>query len=84
MIKKRFLKRETESLLKATQNNAIRTNYVKTKIDKLQQNSKCRSCSDKMKVSIIQLTNAANQGKVSLKLDAKECGRLSNENFDKN
>ena len=35
------LKRETESLIIATQNNAIRTNYyVKGKIDKNQQNSK--------------------------------------------
>ena len=28
------LKRETESLLIAAQNNAIRTNYIKEKIDK--------------------------------------------------
>ena len=34
------LKRETESILIATQNNAIRTNYIKVKIDKTQQNSK--------------------------------------------
>ena len=33
------LKRETESLLIAAQNNAIRTNYIKAKIDKTQQNS---------------------------------------------
>ena len=31
-LKKGNLKREIESLLIATQNNAIRTNYVKTKI----------------------------------------------------
>ena len=30
------LKRETKSLLIAAQNNAIRTNYIKTKIDKTQ------------------------------------------------
>ena len=41
------LKRETESLLLATQNNAIRTNYVKVKIDKIQQISKCRSCGER-------------------------------------
>ena len=40
------LKRETESLFIATENNAIRTNYVKAKIDNLQKNSKCRSCGD--------------------------------------
>ena len=33
---------ETESLLIAAQNNSIRTNYVQAKIDKMQQNSKCR------------------------------------------
>ena len=40
------IKRETESLLIAVQNNAIRTNNVKAEIDKTQQNSKCRLCSD--------------------------------------
>ena len=36
-LRKRNLKRETESLLMTAQNNAIRTNYVKAKIDKMQQ-----------------------------------------------
>ena len=36
-LRKRNLKRETESLLIAVQNNAIRTNYVKAKIDKTQK-----------------------------------------------
>ncbi len=35
------LKRETESLLIAAQNNAIRTNYIKAKIDNMQQLIKC-------------------------------------------
>ena len=39
--------RETESLLIAAQNNAIRTNHIKTRIDKMQQNSKCKRCGDK-------------------------------------
>ena len=39
------LKRETKSLLKAAQNNAIRTHDIKAKINKTQQNSKCRLCS---------------------------------------
>ena len=34
--------RETESLQIAAQNNAIRTNQIKARIDKMQQNSKCR------------------------------------------
>ena len=40
-------KRETESLLIAAQNNAIRTNQIKVRMDKTQQNSKCRLCGDK-------------------------------------
>ena len=39
--------RETESLLIAAQNNAIRTNHIKARIDKTQQNSKCRLCGDR-------------------------------------
>ena len=41
-LRKGNFKRETESLLMAAQNNAIRTNYIKARIDKTQQNSKCR------------------------------------------
>ena len=40
-LKKRNFKRETESLLIAAQNNAVRTNHIKARIDKVQQNSKC-------------------------------------------
>ncbi|MUZ80509.1 hypothetical protein GLN52_23935 [Shigella flexneri] len=43
-LRKGHLKRETESLLTTAQNNAIRTNYIKAKIDKTQENSKCRLC----------------------------------------
>ena len=41
-LRKGNFKRETESLLIAVQNNAIRTNHIKAGIDKTQQNSKCR------------------------------------------
>ena len=41
------LKRETESPLIVAQNNRIRINYIKAKIDNMQQNSKCRLCSDR-------------------------------------
>ena len=44
-LRKGNLKRETESI--ATQNNAIRTNHIKARIDKTQQNSKCRLCGDR-------------------------------------
>ena len=45
-LRKGNFKRETESFLIAAQNNAIRTNHIKARIDKMQQNSKCRLCSD--------------------------------------
>ena len=41
--------RETESLQIASQNNDIKTNYIMTRIDKTQQNSKCRLFGDKDK-----------------------------------
>ena len=45
--KKGSLKRETEYILIVAQNNARRTNYVKSNIDKMQQNSKCWLCDDR-------------------------------------
>ena len=47
MATKRTEKRKTETLLIAAQNNAIRTNYVKAKIDETQDNSKFRLCGDR-------------------------------------
>ena len=47
LLRKRNFKRETESLLIAAQGNAIRTNHIKARIDKTQQNSKCRLCGDR-------------------------------------
>ena len=46
-LRKGNLKRETESLLKAAQDNAIRTNHIKARIDNTQQNSKCWLCGDR-------------------------------------
>ena len=46
-LRKGNFKRETESLLIVVQNNAIRTNHIKARIDKTQQNSKCRLCGDR-------------------------------------
>ena len=37
VAKKGILERKTESLLIATQNNAVRTNYIKARIDKTQK-----------------------------------------------
>ena len=47
MAKKRNFEKETESLLISVQNNAKGTNQIKTRIDKTQQNSKCRLCGDR-------------------------------------
>ena len=46
-LRKGNLKRETESLLIAAQDTAIRTNHIKAWKDKTQQNSKCRLCGDR-------------------------------------
>ena len=46
-LRKGNLKRETQSLLIAAQDNAIRTNHIKARIDKTQQNSKFRLCGDR-------------------------------------
>ena len=46
-LRKGNLKKETESLLITAQDNAIRTNHIKARIDKMQQNSKCRLCGDR-------------------------------------
>ena len=46
-LRKGNFKRETESLLIEAQDNAVRTNHIKARIDKTQQNSNCRLCSDR-------------------------------------
>ena len=46
-LRKGNFNRETESLLMAAQNNAIRNNHIKARIDKTQQNRKCRLCGDR-------------------------------------
>ena len=48
-LRKGNFKRKTESLLIASQNNAIKTNHIKARIDKTQQNSKCRLCCNRDK-----------------------------------
>ena len=46
-LRKRNFKRATESLRIAVHNVFIRINYIKVKIDQIQQNSKCRLYGDK-------------------------------------
>ena len=55
-LRKGNFKRETESLLIAAQNNAIRTNHIKSRIDKTQQNNRCRLCGDRDE-TIIHIIN---------------------------
>ena len=46
-LKQGNLKRETESLILAAQEQAVRTNVIKAKIDNTQEQSKCRMCGEK-------------------------------------
>ena len=46
-LRKGNLKREKESLRIAAQDNAMRTIHINARIDKTQQNSKCRLCSNR-------------------------------------
>ena len=46
-LRKGNFKRETESLQIAAQDDAVRTNHIKARIYKTQQNSKCRLCNDR-------------------------------------
>ena len=49
-LRKGNLKKETESLRVAAQNNVI-TNHIEARIDKTQQNNKWRLCSDRDEIS---------------------------------
>ena len=46
-LRKENFMRETEYLLIAAQNDAIRTNHIKARIDKTHQKSRCRLCGDR-------------------------------------
>ena len=46
-LRKGNFKIETESLLMAAQNSAIRTKHIKARVDRTQQNSKCRLYGDR-------------------------------------
>ena len=58
MAKKGCLKRTAEALIMAAQEQAIRTNNIKAKIDKTQENSKCRTCG-KAEVSVNVLSKCS-------------------------
>ena len=46
-LRKGHFKRETEYFLIAVQNNNIRSNHIKTRIETTQQNSRCKLCIDR-------------------------------------
>ena len=46
-LRKRNFKKETGFLLIAPQNNVVRSNHVKARRDKTQENCKCRLCGDR-------------------------------------
>ena len=50
-LRKRNLKRETESLLIAAPNNVIRIDSISARIDNMRQNSKYRLCSHRSQTS---------------------------------
>ena len=70
-LRKANLKRETEPLLIAAQEYAIRTNHIKARIDKTQQNSKCRLCGDRYETinHIVSEFSKLAQGKYRAKHD---------------
>ena len=68
-LRKSNLKREPESFLTATQNNAMRTNYVEAKIDKTQQNGKCRVCDERDKTINHRITECSKMAERVLRLD---------------
>ena len=49
--RKENLKRKTVFFPIVSQNNAIRTNHIKARIDKTQQDSRCRLCGDRVETS---------------------------------
>ena len=66
-LRKGNFKRETESLLIAAQDNAVRTKHIKARIDKNQQNSKCRLCGDRDEI---------------INYIISECSKLSQKEYD--
>ena len=78
--RKRNLKGETESLLIGVQNNAIRTNYDKARIDKMQQNSRCRLCGDRDETINYIISTCISWCKKSIRLGINSWGRWSTGN----
>ena len=46
-LKSGYLKKETEGMILAAQDQALRTNWIKSNIDKEDISSKCRMCGER-------------------------------------
>ena len=65
-LRKGNFKRESESLQLEAENNAGRTNNIEARIDKTQQNTKCRLCNDRDKTVYYIIS---------------ECGKLAQKEY---
>ena len=67
------LKRETDSLIVAAQNQSVRTNLVKARIDKSQKDMLCRLCkkADESIDHLVSLVRDQNNGRWSVKTNQK-------------
>ena len=67
LAEKADLKVETEAMLCAAQEQAIRTNYVKHKVDKTAQSPLCRICDKKSESNLILWANVKSWHKRSIR-----------------
>ena len=78
--------KETESLLIAAFNNAIRSNHIKAKIDKTQQNSRCRLCGKRdeiINVILSECSKLAQKDKVGKVIHLELCKMLKFDHTNK-
>ena len=61
--------RETDYLLIAAQNNPIRTNYVKEKVDKTSKNNNCRLCENREETMNLIISECSKLTQKSIRLD---------------
>ena len=83
MAKKRNLKRETESLLTAAENNVIRTNHIKTIIDKTPHNNKCRLCGDRDETIIHIISECSKLAQKKFKTELEMCKKFKFDRTNK-
>ena len=76
VAKQRNLKRKTESLQIAAQNNAIRTNHIKARIDKTQQNRKCRLCGDRNEMINYKISKCSKSAQKEYKIRNAWVGKV--------